>query len=121
MRRPDCNAGTRGRGAPHGRAVARLAAVAVLLSVAGCASLEGCGAEGCPEDRRISGEVRALLEGHPALEAPNRVTVQTLDRVVYLNGLVDTPYQKELAEAFARQAAGTVRVVNLIGVSNGSR
>jgi osmotically-inducible protein OsmY len=121
MRRPGRNAGTRGGGAPHGRAVVRLAAIAVLLSVAGCASLEGCRAQGCAQDRRISGEVRAILEGHPALESPNLVTVQTLNRVVYLNGLVDTPYQKELAAALARQAPGTVRVVNLIGVSNGSR
>jgi hypothetical protein len=115
------NAGTRHDGAPQGRLVARLAAVALWLSVAGCASHQGCAAEGCPEDSRISGEVRALLEGHIALESPNLVTVQTLNRVVYLNGRVDTPYQKELAAALARQAPGAVRVVNLIGLSNGSR
>jgi osmotically-inducible protein OsmY len=110
-----------GGGTAYRRAVARLAALAVLLCVAGCASLERCGIEGCADDRRISGEVRAQLEGHPALGPPNRVTVQTLDRVVYLNGLVDTPYQKELAEALARQAPGSLRVVNSIGVNNGSR
>jgi hypothetical protein len=102
-------------------APARVAVAAVLLCIAGCASLEGCGTEGCRDDRRISGEVRALLEGHPSLEPPNRVRVQTVDRVVYLNGLVDTPYEKELAEALARQAKGPVRGVNLIGVNNGSR
>jgi osmotically-inducible protein OsmY len=107
--------------APRGRIAARLAAVAVLLGLAGCASLEACGIEGCQDDRRISGEVRALLEGHAALETPNRVTVQTVNRVVYLNGLVDTPYERELAEALAHQAHGAVRVVNSIGVDNGPR
>jgi osmotically-inducible protein OsmY len=121
MRRAGRAGGILGGDAPHGRAVARLAAAAVLLAIASCASRESCGVEGCGDDRRISGEVRALLEGHPGLEAPNRVSVQTHDRVVYLNGLVDTPYEKELAEALARQAPGTVRVVNLIGVNNGSR
>jgi BON domain len=121
MKRVGRTAGTLGGAAPCAQAVVRLAAAAVLLCIAGCASLGGCGIEGCRDDRRISGEVRALLEGHPGLEPPNRVTVQTLDRVVYLNGLVDTPYEKELAEALARQASGTARVVNLIGVSNGSR
>jgi osmotically-inducible protein OsmY len=96
----------------------RLLAAVVLVSLAGCASLAPCGIKGCPDDRRVTAQVRGLLDEHDELGAPNLVTVQTLDRVVYLHGLVDTPYQKELAEALARQAAGTVRVVNLIGVSN---
>lgn len=120
MRRVGRNGGLRGKSASHAWAVVRLAAAAVSLWIAGCASLEGCRNQACSEDRRISGEVRALLEGHAALEAPNRVSVQTLDRVVYLNGLVDTPYEKELAGALARQAAGSARVVNLIGVNNSS-
>jgi osmotically-inducible protein OsmY len=98
----------------------RLLAAAVLVSLVGCASLAPCGIKGCPDDRRITAQVRGLLDEHDDLGAPNLVTVQTVDRVVYLNGLVDTPYQKELATALARQAPGTVRVVNLIGVSNGS-
>ena len=99
----------------------RLLAAVVLASLAGCASLAPCGIKGCPDDRRLTAQVRGLLDEHDELGAPNVVTVQTVDRVVYLNGLVETPYQKELAEALARQAPGTVRVVNLIGVSNGSR
>lgn len=98
----------------------KLAAVALLVSVAGCASLENRRIES-PDDRRISDEVRALLRQHPALEPPNSVTVQTIDRVVYLHGLVGTPYQKELAEAVAVQARGKARVVNLVSVDNNSR
>jgi osmotically-inducible protein OsmY len=99
----------------------RLAVAAALLSVAGCASLERCGTEGCPDDRRITAHVRALFDQHPTLEAPNLVTVQTVDQVVYLQGLVDTPYQQQLAAYLAGQTAGVTRVVNLIGLSGEAR
>jgi len=105
----------------RGRSLVRLAVLAIFVSLAGCQSFGRCGMKGCPDDQRITAQVRGLLDEHDELGAPNVVTVQTVDRVVYLNGLVETPYQKELAGALARQAPGTVRVVNLIGVSNGSR
>ena len=106
---------------PRARGLLRLAAIAVLLSVAGCASLERCGTEGCPDDRRITAHVRALFDQHAALEAPNLVTVQTVDRVVYLKGLVDTPYQQQLAAYLASQTAGVTRVINMIGLSGEAR
>jgi osmotically-inducible protein OsmY len=106
---------------PRGNGLFRFAAIAVLLSVAGCASLERCGTAGCPDDRRITADVRTLFDQHPALEAPNLVTVQTVDQVVYLKGLVDTPYQQQLAAYLARQAAGVTRVVNMIGLSGDAR
>jgi BON domain-containing protein len=105
----------------RGRGLLRLAAIAALLCVAGCASLERCGTEGCPDDRRITAHVRALFDQHPSLEAPNLVTVQTVHQVVYLRGLVDTPYQQQLATYLAGQAAGVARVVNLIGLSGDAR
>jgi osmotically-inducible protein OsmY len=43
--------------------------------------------------------------------------VQTLDHVVYLNGVVDTPFEQRLAESVAGEAAGVKRVVNNIGLS----
>ena len=99
----------------------RLLAAVVLVSFAGCASLAPCGIKGCPDDRRITAQVRGLLDEHDELGAPNLVTVQTVDRVVYLRGLVGTPYQKRLAQYLAGQASGAARVVNLIGLDNGSR
>jgi osmotically-inducible protein OsmY len=105
--------------APHERTL--LAVAAIVTSLAGCAGIGRCGIEGCPEDRSISAEVRALLDEHPELGTPNVVRVQTIDRVVYLRGLVGTPYQKRLAEAIASQADGAARIVNTIGVDNGTR
>jgi osmotically-inducible protein OsmY len=95
--------------------------LAILSVLTGCAPLMPCGIKGCPDDRRITAEVRGLLDVHDELGAPNLVTVQTIDRVVYLRGLVATPYQKRLAQYLAGQAPDAARVVNLIGLDNGSR
>lgn len=93
---------------------------ALLLAgaVPGCAAYRQCGFHGCPGDAKISAEVQALFDQHPSLEAPNQVYVQTLNQVVYLSGLVDTPFQRRLAESVALEATGVTRVVSTIGVSN---
>ena len=103
------------------RALHCLVALAAVWALSGCASFRRCGLEGCAPDREITAHVRTLLNQHEALEAPNLVTVQTLDHVVYLRGLVETPYQRQLAASVASQADGVARVVNMIGVENSSR
>jgi osmotically-inducible protein OsmY len=92
---------------------------AVLLTavLSGCAAIRKCGFEGCPGDAKITADVKALFQQHPVLEPPNLLTVQTLDHVVYLYGLVDTDYEREIAEMVALQAPGVARVVNSIGIS----
>ncbi len=95
-------------------------AIALLVTgaMAGCATYRKCGLGGCPGDAKITAEVRTLLDQHPALEGSNTVYVQTLDQAVYLSGLVDTPFQRQMAQSVALQAPGVTRVVNMIGVSN---
>jgi osmotically-inducible protein OsmY len=51
------------------------------------------------------------------LEAPNQLNVQTINRVVYLNGLVATGLQRWDAESVASQVQGVDKVVNSIGVA----
>ena len=70
------------------------------------------------EDRTVNARVQASLEQYPSLQAPNSVSVQTVGRVVYLRGLVSTPYQKNLAGSVAARAAEGLQVVNLIAVEN---
>jgi osmotically-inducible protein OsmY len=94
-----------------------LAALVLLAALAGCAAYTKCGIGGCPGDAKITAEVQALFDEHPALEPPNLLHVQTLDRVVYLTGLVDTDLERQMAESVARQAAGVAGVVNSIGLS----
>jgi osmotically-inducible protein OsmY len=94
-----------------------LFAVLPVVALYGCATYKKCGFRGCPGDAKITAEVRALFQQHPILEPPNLLTVQTLDHVVYLYGLVDTDYEREIAESVALQAPGAARVVNSIGIS----
>ncbi len=95
-----------------------LAPILAVGVLAGCATFEKCGFRGCPGDARITAEVRALLDQNPPLGPPNEVYVQTLNHVVYLNGIVDTPLQLRLAESVARAAPGVTQVVNNIGLSS---
>jgi osmotically-inducible protein OsmY len=104
-----------------GRLYAPALALAILLAgiLQGCASYK-CGFGGCPGDADITARVNALLAQHPALQPPNLLQVQTLNHVVYLTGLVDTVFERQMAESVALQAPGVSKVVNSIGLS-GSR
>src|SRR5580692_8581907 len=96
-----------------------LALAVILTCVSGCAAYRKCGFTGCPGDAEISAEVRALFERHAELEPPNLLDVQTVDRVVYLYGVVDTDFERGMAKSVALQAPGVARVVNSIGLSGG--
>jgi osmotically-inducible protein OsmY len=102
----------------HGQFFALTFAI-ILTGAAGCAAYRKCGFDGCPGDAQITAEVRALFDQHPVLEPPNLLTVQTLDHVVYLYGVVDTDLERETAESVALQATGVTKVVNSIGLSGG--
>jgi hypothetical protein len=86
-------------------------------AVSGCVTIEKCGLEGCPGDQKITSHVEALLEQHPDLDA-NLLTVQTLNHVVYLDGLVDSSLQSNTAAAIAKHVRGVKAVVNNINVDN---
>ncbi len=101
----------------------RLYALAFIVGAAGalpgCAAFTKCGFGGCPGDAEITAQVRALFDQHPVLEPPNLLQVQTLDHVVYLDGVVDTDFERQIAESVAHEAKGVARVVNSIGLSGG--
>jgi osmotically-inducible protein OsmY len=88
--------------------------IAGVLS--GCATFEKCGFTGCPGDAQITAEVKALFDRHP--ELGTSIDVRTLDHVVYLHGLVDTPLGPEIAESVALEAPGVTRVVSSIAFGN---
>jgi osmotically-inducible protein OsmY len=101
------------------RTVTLLLALAACSLLSSCAVYEKCGFSGCPGDKKITAEVETLFAEHPALEAPNELHIQTLDRVVYLTGLVNSPREQQLATLIAREAPGVTNVVNSIGLYNG--
>ena len=100
------------------------AALAVFLigALPACATYEKCGLSGCPGDAQITAAVIALLDQHPgAAGSPGAVSVQTLNGVVYLYGVVDTDLMREDAERIALQAPNVKKVVNSLGVQNAGK
>ena len=100
----------------------RLLALVPVLSgaLSGCAlysTYEKCGFHGCPGDAKITADILSQFNQHSDLE-PNAITVQTLDHVVYLHGLVSSGLEIDTAESIARAAPGVTRVVSSIAVSN---
>jgi len=89
-------------------------------AVPGCdaySAYRRCGSHGCPEDQRITAEIKALIAVHPELLAPNMVYVRTLDGVVYLSGQVATGLQRSTAEELAHEPQGVRRVVDIISLT----
>jgi osmotically-inducible protein OsmY len=98
----------------------RAAALGLCLAalLAGCASFGKCGLSECSGDAKISADVRALLAQSPSLGGTNQIRVQTVHGVVYLRGLVSTPFQIEEAGSIAEQATGVTSVQNLLSIDN---
>jgi osmotically-inducible protein OsmY len=72
----------------------------------------------CPLDTKITADVQARLNQVTDLGSPDSIKVQTLDHVVYLNGLVDAGSEKSTAESVVKQVPGVTRIVNNIAVSH---
>ena len=89
-----------------------LTSTVVLITASGCAAIQTyrkCAAGGCPDDSRITAEVRSRLSQRSDLGV--QVYVQTLDNVVSLSGQVTTNLQRDAVESIALQVPG-VRGVN---------
>jgi osmotically-inducible protein OsmY len=92
-------------------------AVAILAAtLCACAVYRKCGLAGCLGDAQITAAVTAQFNHYPELEPPNLIYVQTLDRVVYLTGQVNTETELELAQSLALHVSGVTRVVNSISM-----
>jgi hyperosmotically inducible periplasmic protein len=86
-------------------------AIALLLSAAGCTSLTGQTAGQYVDDSTISASVKAKLVADKVANF-TRVDVDTTNKVVSLNGIVESPDQKVRAEQLAMQVSGVRRVDN---------
>jgi BON domain len=91
-----------------------VAALTVAAALPGCALFPRSANPSV--DRAITADVETRFGQNAVLEAPNQLNVQTINRVVYLNGLVATGLQRWDAESVAGQAQGVDKVVNSIGV-----
>jgi osmotically-inducible protein OsmY len=71
---------------------------------------------GCPGDAKITAEIVSQFNQSRFLEPTIRV--QTMDHVVYLDGVVSSGLEIDAAGSIARQVPGVARVLNSIVVSN---
>jgi hypothetical protein len=102
---------------PSSRTQKSRAFIATLLlasAMSGCAVFPH--SSNPPVDQRITADVQTRFEQHAELEAPNLLRVQTINRIVYLNGTVSTGVQRADAESVANEAVGVAKVVNSIAV-----
>jgi osmotically-inducible protein OsmY len=106
------------KGAPSSRPATELPARRAVPALLLAASLGACALSPNQGDAHINAQVQAELAHYTELQAPNRIDVQTLGGVVYLYGLVDTPFEQELAESVTRRVPGVKRVESSIGLSN---
>ena len=83
----------------------------LILSASGCTSMTGQSAGQYVDDRTITATVKSKLVADRASNL-TRVDVDTTNQVVSLNGIVQTPDQKQRAEELAMQVSGVRRVNN---------
>jgi len=87
------------------------AGLALFLAVAGCASMTGQTAGQYVDDSTITASVKAKLVADKVANF-TRIDVDTTNRVVALNGVVESPEQKTRAEQLAMEVSGVHRVDN---------
>jgi osmotically-inducible protein OsmY len=91
--------------------------ISLLSSLAGCSTYGKCDSGSCAgDDAAITTNVRSLLDEHAELGAPHSINVQTIHRVVYLNGQVNDGLARGIAESLALQTTDVRKVVNSIVV-----
>ena len=98
------------------RAAFFVVVIFLVATLSACSVYKKCGLSGCAGDAAITAAVQKEFDERSELKPPNRINIQTLDQVVYLSGLVDTEFERNIAESVAHDVPGVVRVVNSIGV-----
>jgi osmotically-inducible protein OsmY len=96
-------------------------ALSLILAVGlnACADFK-CSPQYCASDAKITADVRAVFAQHAELGAPAELHVQTINGVVYLNGQVNSDFERQSAEALVRQVANVVDVVNSLSPRSNS-
>ena len=93
----------------------------LAAGLSGCASFGKCDPENCTGDAKITADVHALIKEHPEFGPPAGIRVQTINGVVYLNGLVDTDLERLNAAALVLQVPNVKDVVNMLDTRNVGR
>ena len=102
-----------------------LCAAALFISLAGalsgCAVFEKCSPQNCATDAKITTDVGDMLGQHAEFGPPGTIRVQTINGVVYLNGLVNSDLERQSAEALVLRIPDVKDVVNSLSPRSNSR
>jgi hyperosmotically inducible protein len=90
-------------------------ALAALLIVSGCTAMTGRTAGENVDDATITASVKSKLVADKAANL-TRIDVDTTNKVVSLNGVVETPAQKARAQQLASEVSGVRDVKNNLQV-----
>jgi hypothetical protein len=103
----------------------RLSALALgflwVAALPGCAVFPKCEPENCAADAELKRNVEEVFADHAEFGAPGTIRVQSINKVVYLNGLVNSDFERQSAEALALSVPGVKDVVNSIVPRSNSR
>jgi len=91
------------------------AVLALLLSIVGCMFMTGQTAGQYVNDSTITASVKAKLVADKVANF-TRIDVDTTNRVVALNGVVESPEQKARAEQLAMEVSGVRQVDNQLQI-----
>lgn len=94
------------------RQILKLVGIAfIIFALTGCQAMTGRTAGQTVDDATITTSVKGRL-AKEKLSSLTRIDVDTRRGTVYLNGVVETPEEKERAQKLASEAGGVVDVVN---------
>ena len=85
-------------------------ALALAAPLPACVTFDACATSDCSADGAITAAVQSRLEQQPALDVDN-IRVQTVHGTVYLNGIVNTSLEVNVAGQLAA-VPGATNVVN---------
>ena len=99
------------------------AALVMTLAAAlsGCAVFEKCSPENCATDAKITADVGDMLGQHAEFGPPGTIQVQTINGVVYLNGLVNSDMERQNAETLVMRIPNVKDVVNSLSSRSNAR
>jgi osmotically-inducible protein OsmY len=93
----------------------------LAAALSGCAVFDKCSPENCATDAKITADVAEMFGQHPEFGAPGTIHVQTINGVVYLNGLVNSDMERQTAETLAMRLPNVKDVVNSLSSRSNAR
>ena len=92
--------------------------ISLAAALGGCAHSASAGCASAPRTPKSAPRCALFSRRAPHSELRTSISVQTVHGVVYLRGLVSTPYQIAEAGSIAEQAPGVTDVQNLLTIDN---